>query len=508
MDYVLKKCSINSVKDILDNVSQQPVDLDITLPDYCADIEKILKCSLVPQIYTRSFSAGQLRVDGASVVRILYCDSSKKALRCCEQTVPFSATIPVSEEVCEHLILTSVKPEYLNCRALTPRRLSIHGSFSLYTVIKSKCVTDVCENSAESSLQTKTESCSVCELNEFIQEQFSVSESVAVNARTAVESVVRSEVCVQLKDVMRKGDKISLSAEATLKMLYISDAVSGEVEQFVYVFPFTQTLNSKSDNLEVSDVKLHVLSYELMLSSKVVSEEPVVNLELKMSATLMGYCSKEVSFISDAFSVCDDVSLGTEVMSLCTDVLPLSTCAIIKSSVALGERKVQKILDIFCEEPVVAGEITDKKLRLSGKVNVCILAVCEDGELTCVERRVDVEAKETLQKDYSTISHPELSVTSVSYRIGDGNELLLRLDAIINTVLSDSCKISCVTAVEKIGEKSVRCNNALTLYYAHSKEKLWDIAKMYSVPVSVLCSENSIDTDELEKATMLMITNI
>ena len=33
--------------------SEQPVDLDIALPDYCPDIERILRCQAVPQIASR-----------------------------------------------------------------------------------------------------------------------------------------------------------------------------------------------------------------------------------------------------------------------------------------------------------------------------------------------------------------------------------------------------------------------------------------------------------------------
>ena len=34
----------------LDTVAEQLADVDLTLPDYCPNIEKILTCSLVPKI--------------------------------------------------------------------------------------------------------------------------------------------------------------------------------------------------------------------------------------------------------------------------------------------------------------------------------------------------------------------------------------------------------------------------------------------------------------------------
>ncbi len=508
MDYSLKKNNLTLSKDILDTVSQQPVDLDFALPDYCADIEKILKCSLVPKIYSRNFSAGQLRVDGASIVRILYCDSNKKALRCCEQTVPFSATFPVSGEVYEHIILIRAKPEYLNCRALTPRRLSIHGAFSLYATIKGQCIHDVCEASADESLQTKVKKENVCELCEILQEQFSVSESVTVNARSTVEAVVRSEVCVDLKDVSMRGDKLALSAEATLKMLYISDAATGDVEQFVYVFPVTQLLDSKVDKCDASDIRLDVLSYELMLSSRMVSEEPLVNLELKMCATFMGYKEKEISYICDVFSITDDIAVGTDELTVLSDILPLNKSGVVKSSVALGDKKIQKVIDIFCEEPVVSGALSEKKLIVSGKLNVCVLAACEDGELISVDRRVDIDMEEAFDKAYAFVNNLSLRVNSVSYRIGEENELSLRFDTKLLAALTNNTNLCHVTDVEKTGERSDISKCPLTLYYAAGGESVWDIAKTYRAPLDVLCKENSLEEDVLSEPVMLLIPNL
>ena len=82
---------------VLDTVAEQLADVDLTLPDYCPDIEKILKCTLIPKIQTRTLSGGQLQIDGSCVVNVLYVDSIKKSIRCCEQSVNFSQSFSVKE---------------------------------------------------------------------------------------------------------------------------------------------------------------------------------------------------------------------------------------------------------------------------------------------------------------------------------------------------------------------------------------------------------------------------
>lgn len=55
---------------VLDTVAEQLADVDLTLPDYCPDIEKILKCTLTPKIQSRTLSGGQLQIDGFCTVNV------------------------------------------------------------------------------------------------------------------------------------------------------------------------------------------------------------------------------------------------------------------------------------------------------------------------------------------------------------------------------------------------------------------------------------------------------
>ena len=82
---------------IADSVAEQLADADITLPDYCPNIEKILKCTLTPKIQTRTLSGGQLQVEGFCVITVLYVDGEKKTIRCCEQNVNFSQSFSVRD---------------------------------------------------------------------------------------------------------------------------------------------------------------------------------------------------------------------------------------------------------------------------------------------------------------------------------------------------------------------------------------------------------------------------
>ncbi len=508
MDYSLKNRYVYTASEILDTSTQQQVDLDFTLPDYCADIEKILKCSLVPKIYTRTFSAGQLRVDGASIVRILYCDSHKKFLRCCEQTVPFSATIPVSTEPSESIVITTAKPEYLNCRVLTPRRLTIHGSFSLNTSVVARNVFDIKHSCDNNMLQVKTETQEICELCEFNQEMFSVAESVNIRTNNNIETIVRSDVSALITDFAQNGEKLQIKGEATLRMLYVCDAATGDIDQFVYVFPFTQSIDAKEKNCDITDVKLDVLSYEILLRGGLLTDEPGVSLDIKMSATVTGYKKTEVTYITDAYSVADETELEYENLTVFSDVMPVNSRFAVKSNLSLGDVPIKKIHDIFWEDPNVTGQTEDKELVVSGKVRVCILGATAEGELVCIERQADIRYTSALSDSFSLCKCAKVCVTSVSFRMTENNSLEIRLDMQLSAMLYNLSDIRQVSNVTNCGEKSVSKKHPLTLYYAQKGELVWDIAKRYSTSLESVCTENSLDCAELENSCMLMILNV
>ena len=55
---------------IFNGTSEQPIDLDVSLPDYCPDISRILKCHAVPQITSRMVVGDRLTVEGSTMIRI------------------------------------------------------------------------------------------------------------------------------------------------------------------------------------------------------------------------------------------------------------------------------------------------------------------------------------------------------------------------------------------------------------------------------------------------------
>ncbi len=506
MDYNLKEQPVFTWTEFLTTAASQPVDLDFTLPDYCVDIENILKCSMCVKVFSHTLSAGELRISGTAIIRILYTDKDKKALRCYEQNHPFATSIPVSGDVGEHIVDIVPKPEYINCRALTPRRLSIHGAFTLNIKIIIRELVNLYSSNEDNDLQVKRETLEASELKIFSQDRITISDVLSFKARKPIETIVRTDLLATLNDHTLSGDKITLSGELTLRMLYVSDASVGEVEQYVCLFPFKETVRTTLEECDVTNVTLNVSTYDVTLKNEVMSEDPLIHLEASILANIFGFKNNQVTYISDAYSTTYDTEIECENIKLHSSVTPFTSNSIEKHTLSLGEKQVQKIIDILVETPTVSGDLSDLNLNMSGKIDLSILALTMDEELILIDRQVDIQNTSELANVCSHIDNLCCNVLSLSYRLGENTDIELRLELIFKALLCNDISVKDVKSVKRLSDTvKEKDKTPLILYYAQEGEKVWDISKRYNTCIDVLRDENELSDDTLSSDKMLMI---
>ena len=510
MDFKLNEKNIATAFTCLDTVSEQPVDLDLTLPDYCPDIEKILKCSLTTQIFSRSLTGGQLVIDGVSIVHILYIDAIKKNIRCCEQTLPFSSAFNLNESSENYVIFTDTKTEYLNCRALSPRKIVLHGAFSLYAKVICKNFEKIYEPDDDNQLEIKTEKITCNHLSTLCQEQFSVSEDISVENKPPVEAVLNKKVTANVNDVRLISGKIMINGDVNLKLLYLSDLEAGEPQQLDYMLPFSQVIDCEDVNENTNaTVSVQVLSNDVRLKSEMLSEATVVSLDVKLIANVLGYNSQEYNMVTDAYSTKYETELEFSKPSLLFSTNKINETIMEKNSINLGETKISKIIDLYNDNSTVSTVITEDGISVVGKANVCILALDEENYPVYLERMIDFEHLFSLTDDCNTVINPKVLIKSMSYRLSDTSDIDLRCELQFNMQLQNNNSCKCVSKVFAPDEKVVKPSvYALTLYYAQKDESLWNIAKRYNTKLCLLTQENNLDTDTLEKSQMLLIPSV
>ncbi|MDE6838032.1 MAG: DUF3794 domain-containing protein, partial [Acutalibacter sp.] len=78
---------------VFDGRYETPIDTEYNLPDYCPDIQKILKCRAIPEVSSYMITGDTLTCDGVCDIRVLYLDGKGDSVRCSEFTKEFTASV-------------------------------------------------------------------------------------------------------------------------------------------------------------------------------------------------------------------------------------------------------------------------------------------------------------------------------------------------------------------------------------------------------------------------------
>ncbi|MDR0314798.1 MAG: DUF3794 domain-containing protein, partial [Oscillospiraceae bacterium] len=153
MELKILKEAVCINKTIYEGMVEQAVDSDVTLPDYCPDILRILKCTMTPRITASQTAGDRITVDGSTLLRAIYVTENGK-VHCYEQSIPFSKFVDEKGLDTNPCVYVRAKTEYINCRAVSPRRLDIHGAVSLSIKVVAKHTQDIMSNAQGAGIQT------------------------------------------------------------------------------------------------------------------------------------------------------------------------------------------------------------------------------------------------------------------------------------------------------------------------------------------------------------------
>lgn len=504
MEYHLTKKSLSQPGAALDTAVEQAVDAEVTLPDYCPDIERILSCTLCPQISLSNISSDRLNIEGDSRVRILYLDGDKGCMRSYEYSVPFSQSLPMKETPSDCAVYVDAKPEYLNCRALSPRKLSLHGAFSLCAKVLAASEQTYYDYEGD-DLQVRRETLMTSQLCGLCSECFSVQEELPVNAKSGVSAILSYRVGVRITELKAMHGKIMLSAELKPELMFRCGTDQPQTECMSYSIPVSRVIDCDgADEKTVIDADLNVMSCEMRLSDDALDGSAVLTADVRLCFSAQCFDEKEISVVCDAFSTRQETQVLTAPFSCRKQTVCRRDSDVGKAKIALDE-EIGTVRDVHCEKLSATAVTTDAGVTVQTKMCVGVLYENSEGETRYVERDAVFEYRPEIGADQQ-IESLKVSADSLSYRLADSRTPELRAELCCRMTLCSRVSCSAVTGVsadEDAPEKTA--DGTLILYYADGGDSVWDIAKRFCSRPADIIAENELDGDGIGAGMMLMI---
>lgn len=502
LDYSTENMGI--LNNMFEGSCEQAFDCDISLPDYCPDISRVLKCCVIPEIISGKISGDRACADGNAILRIIYADEENNICTY-EQNQPFSKFIQLGADTSGALSV-DVHIQYVNCRAVSKRRAEIHSMihiiFKIFAVSNCETVSEI----NRKTVQAKTEEIKFSNLSAFDCKMFNIGETVELPSDyLPAERIISCCATPVLNDVRVVQDKILIKGEIDIALTYCPAENKGESVRFNHTIPVNQVVDAQGiTEGSLPTVRLRMLGCECNVRNDASSNPRLIEISCTVIAHIKAYTDSQLTCITDAY--CIDGQLHTnyeqrELLSLCDRIHETS---VQKFTVDLSSLNAERICCLWWDTPKVNKSIQDAKLSLHTTVPMNIIALDTDGRPVFCEREVDFDFGKPIDGNGCVID--DEAVTPIGFSAGtltDGKAEIKGEFSVDANVFA--CRSVNVLVSADISASDTKPTACVIVYFPDREESLWNIARRFNTTVDMIKEQNTISGDSAKDGAPLLI---
>ena len=493
---------------VFDSQVEQPVEADLLLPDYCPDIQRILHCDLCCLIHSTKAEQQRLSIDGELRLTVLYVSDSG-TIRGIDQKQPFTRHLDSKNTLNQPLIEVLPKVDYLNCRAVSSRRLEIRGAVTLKVKAINCAKAELLQDCEGQGIQLKKTAFSVDSGVNAAESTFTVREELDLGAQQPVAQILSSRMEVQLSDHKAISGKIIAKGELKLQLLYLPlSADEKELPQELeYSLPFSQIIPAEgADDSENCCLSLSLAAWDVQPKPDVDGELKVLAVEAQLRAQVSLHQAQEFSVVQDCYSTLYPLSREEKQLSFLNFVRCVQETHRIREPLSAA-KNVQSILSAWARVREVQCRQDEDEIQINGTLSLMALVVDTEGQPQFYEEQVRLEHNLPITKGKNLLFGLSLQPISVEASLNNTAQPELRCQLQLSGTLYSVERQSGISKI-RVEEGTLRDSDehcALCIYYADPGESVWNIAKQYHSDLTAVMEENGLDQDILPQRTMLLI---
>ena len=486
--------------------AQQNIETEITLPDYCSDIKRILKCILRPGINNLSLSGENANATGKVSLKLIYVNEKDK-IDCYEGSEDLSASA-IIKDLPEGAQLSAVpKVNYVNCRAVSQRKITVEGNIAVLLRIFTDKTRELPESAEGSGVQCRKRQVQYENLICRKEKVFDMGETAKVSqGKAPVGKILRVSSRATLDSKKAVADKLLIKGELYTEILYLSEDEEGRVDKMTHSMPVSQIIDMPGigeDSLCSVILKVRHISVQRKADSS--SQGRLIEIAAKCSAAVKCSEIKTAYIIDDCYSITHDVQ---DEYSLEEFTFPVHTMDEQKTVVCSLDMPtdISGILDIWCSDLTADMKGKNDMATANCTATLGVLYLDGKGVPSFSEKNAEFAINCKLKDSYEYLRcELDTQVRDIEWKIASKDKIEAKMKVGVLCTVSGSDSMRVLKNMKILGEKKSTDDTALTLYFCNKDENLWDIAKKYNTTKEAICQENSIDGDVTEKDEMILI---
>ena len=496
--------SIGSLETVFDGKLEQAVDGDITLPEYCPDILRILKCGMEPSIHAVQSVGERVSIDGSARITVLYA-AEDGTLQSFEQSYPFSRSADAAG-LCEQCAVTAgARAEYANARAVSPRRLDIHGTLTISLQARRRRETAVLTGITGGGMQALTEPVSLSSLEALHALSFPLSEVIEIDAGApSIDQVLLRRAAAVTTEVKAIKNKLLVKGSLELRVAYRSRGLKEPV-QVLHSMPISQIIEAPGvSEATANTLRLRVNALDAVPKADSSGEARLLEITARVGAEVRAYAPAELPIVKDAYSTQCGVTLENR---------RLETRRLLESfRESFAARESFDIPGKILGLQLLTGEllpceiaVKDGAVVAAGRMKAHAVYTDGEGRAATIEKELTYSFRRAVKKNApGVVAEVELELLSVQGSVsGDALEVRAEIAVCGDMFIAESRSVVESCAHDECEAPPRR--SPLTIYFACEGESLWEIAKRYRTTVDAVCRENELTDNTACAGQMLLI---
>lgn len=466
---------------------------DFILPDSYPDIRKILYTAgtLCPE---RCFvENGRFADAGTLVCKLIFSDENDE-LHTVSFTLEYSASAPISEEGSEAMAaeecLTGV-----SVRALNPRKLGIKGRIEIipHVFFHTDAGPKFSDEIPEASIEKRTQIVPYWKLSRVCERSLEASEDLSLPDDVPLQEIIFSHLDMRTPSCEALGGSIRFTGEAMLELLYRT--TDGALRFAELPIPFHSAIDADVTPDSLCTVQLTPEALACLPAEDATGEAHGIELDFTYSVSAWIATPAECAQVVDCYSVATATAIEEGRMSAVRSLRKLQKQQ--RRMLTSPSEGMKKCLRAFARVYVDSRERSDEKLILHCIAEVTLLGSDEQGKamtLTLTEAFPwEVEEAHEASARFSVTADPLIGEEEAKVTLTVNAELLGWQNG----------EVAYVTELKAAPEQRTDRRSSMTLCYPHPSESLWEIAKRYRLPQSVLLAANTIGEGALPQVLLI-----
>ena len=492
---------------VYESVAEQSLDADIALPDYCPEIQRILKCTVTTGITSAQNNSGRVTADGNAVVRIIYVGDNGK-ISGYEQSYPVQKFIESSKITSDSAVSVTVRTDYINCRAVNPRRIDIRAMLSFCFKAVKKRDDEILCSSEGAGIQTLTSEYDFASLTGVCEKSFNLGEVIEIpEGKSTVSRIMNISACAVSNDAKIINNKALIKGECIVKIYYIGENNS-EVETAEHSMPISQIVELDGINENsVCSIRLSVSSCEGIVKADASGDMRLVEIDSRISVNIVAFEEIPLNLIRDTYSTEYEVRKTPKSMELLSFNGRFDTAftnKIVLESIGVS---VECVLAVWCTDLRYNFTAKDDKCIVSGTYLATVIYKDSENNSSVIQKPVDFDYSVNMNNRAERIvCHGSAQITACSCAVSGDSRLELKTEILVSGITLSSVIKNYIGSIEISGDSAKREKDcALTIYYCEKGESIWNIARRYGTTVDAIMNENGFSSDVTENDGMMLI---